>query len=29
VPVIELAGLSDRQKKALRLADNEIALNAG
>ncbi|MEO1922774.1 MAG: DNA methyltransferase [Sphingomonadaceae bacterium] len=29
VPVIELAGLSDPQKKALRLADNKIALNAG
>jgi len=29
VPVIELAGLSDAQKKALRLADNKIALNAG
>lgn len=29
VPVIELAGLSEAQKKALRLADNKIALNAG
>lgn len=29
VPVIELAGLSEVQKKALRLADNKIALNAG
>ncbi|MBC2779176.1 site-specific DNA-methyltransferase [Parasphingopyxis marina] len=29
VPVIELAGLSGAQKKALRLADNKIALNAG
>ena len=29
VPVIVLAGLSDAQKKALRLADNKIALNAG
>lgn len=29
VPVIELTGLSDAQKKALRLADNKIALNAG
>jgi DNA modification methylase len=29
VPVIELAGLSDAQKKALRLADNKIALDAG
>lgn len=29
VPVIELAGLSEPQKKALRLADNKIALNAG
>lgn len=29
VPVIELEGLSDSQKKALRLADNKIALNAG
>lgn len=29
VPVIELEGLSDAQKKALRLADNKIALNAG
>jgi DNA modification methylase len=29
VPTIELAGLSGVQKKALRLADNKIALNAG
>lgn len=29
VPVIELVGLSDAQKRALRLADNKIALNAG
>lgn len=29
VPVIELAGLSEAQKKALRLADNKIALGAG
>ncbi len=29
VPVIELAGLSEPQKRALRLADNKIALNAG
>ena len=29
VPVITLAGLSEPQKKALRLADNKIALNAG
>lgn len=29
VPVIELAGLSDAQKRALRLADNKIALGAG
>jgi DNA modification methylase len=29
VPVIALAGLSEPQKKALRLADNKIALNAG
>ena len=29
VPVIILAGLSDTQKRALRLADNKIALNAG
>jgi DNA modification methylase len=29
VPTITLAGLSDAQKKALRLADNKIALNAG
>jgi DNA modification methylase len=29
VPVIEIAGLSEEEKKALRLADNKIALNAG
>lgn len=29
VPVITLEGLSEGQKKALRLADNKIALNAG
>lgn len=29
VPAIELAGLTEVQKKALRLADNKIALNAG
>ncbi len=29
VPVITLSGLSEAQKKALRLADNKIALNAG
>ena len=29
VPTIELAGLSDGQKRALRLADNKIALGAG
>jgi SAM-dependent methyltransferase len=29
VPVIELAGLSEAQVRALRLADNKIALNAG
>lgn len=29
VPVITLTGLSEAQKKALRLADNKIALNAG
>lgn len=29
VPVIELAGLTDLQKRALRLADNKIALGAG
>jgi hypothetical protein len=28
-PTITLAGLSDGQKRALRLADNKIALNAG
>lgn len=29
VPVIALTGLSEGQKRALRLADNKIALNAG
>ncbi|HEX4893980.1 MAG TPA: DNA methyltransferase [Hyphomicrobiaceae bacterium] len=29
VPVIELTGLGEAEKKALRLADNKIALNAG
>ena len=29
VPAIELAGLTEAQKKVLRLADNKIALNAG
>lgn len=29
VPVIELAGLTDMQIRALRIADNKIALNAG
>src|SRR5215216_4315023 len=29
VPTIELVGLNDAQKRALRLADNKIALNAG
>ena len=29
MPTIELAGLTEAQKKALRLADNKIALNAG
>jgi hypothetical protein len=29
VPVIELAGLSDAQKQAYILADNQLALNAG
>lgn len=29
VPVIDLVGLSDAQIRALRLADNKIALNAG
>ena len=29
VPVITLTGLTEPQKKALRLADNKIALNAG
>jgi ParB-like chromosome segregation protein Spo0J len=29
VPVIELKGLSEAEKRALRLADNKIAQNAG
>lgn len=29
VPVIALVGLSEAQKRMLRLADNKIALNAG
>src|SRR6266481_3308454 len=29
VPTITLSGLSDTQKRALRIADNKIALNAG
>ncbi len=29
VPAIEIAGLTEAQKKALRIADNKIALNAG
>ena len=29
VPTITLSGLSETQKRALRLADNKIALNAG
>lgn len=29
VPTIELAGLSEAKRRALRLADNKIALNAG
>src|SRR5439155_5459047 len=29
VPTITLSGLTDAQKRALRLADNKIALNAG
>jgi hypothetical protein len=29
VPVIRLAGLSETQKRALRLADNKLALNSG
>ena len=29
VPTIELVGLTDAQKRALRLADNKIALGAG
>lgn len=29
VPAIRLVGLSETQKKALRIADNQIALNAG
>src|ERR1700687_6498290 len=29
VPIITLSGLSEVQKRALRIADNKIALNAG
>src|SRR5262245_7591599 len=29
VPTITLSGLSEAQKRALRIADNKIALNAG
>jgi hypothetical protein len=29
LPVIILSGLSETQKRTLRIADNEIALNAG
>ncbi|WP_050044780.1 ParB/Srx family N-terminal domain-containing protein [Bradyrhizobium sp. LTSP849] len=29
IPTITLSGLSETQKRALRLADNKIALNAG
>ena len=29
VPTITLPGLSETQKRALRIADNKIALNAG
>jgi hypothetical protein len=29
VPTIILSGLSELQKRALRIADNKIALNAG
>src|ERR1700676_5404367 len=29
VPVIHLSGLSETQKRALRIADNKIALSAG
>jgi hypothetical protein len=29
VPTITLSGLSETQKRALRIADNKIALNAG
>jgi ParB-like chromosome segregation protein Spo0J len=29
IPTIVISGLSDAQKRALRLADNRIALNAG
>ena len=29
LPVITLSGLSETQKRALRIADNKIALNAG
>jgi hypothetical protein len=29
VPTITLSGLSETQKRALRISDNKIALNAG
>jgi ParB-like chromosome segregation protein Spo0J len=29
LPVITLSGLSETQKRTLRIADNKIALNAG
>ena len=29
VPAVRLSGLSDNQKKALRISDNQLALNAG
>ncbi len=29
LPVITLSGLSEREKRTLRIADNKIALNAG
>ena len=29
LPVITLSGLSENQKRTLRIADNKIALNAG
>src|SRR4249920_2762577 len=29
IPAITLAGLSDAQRQALRIADNKLALNAG